>query len=79
VGRWKKVGVLRGDIGTVKLALTPTFIKLDHHPQKLTVQPGDPFEDTSFKPGFEIVKILNQLVDSQLFTFFVNKYHQWPS
>jgi hypothetical protein len=33
----------------------------DHHLQKKTkkkrnVQPGDAFEDTAFKPGFEIVK-----------------------
>jgi hypothetical protein len=26
------------------------------HPQKRTVQQGDAFEDTAFKPGFEIVK-----------------------
>jgi hypothetical protein len=25
-------------------------------PEKRTVQPGDAFEDTAFKPGFEIVK-----------------------
>jgi hypothetical protein len=25
-------------------------------PKKRTVQPGDAFEDTAFKPGFEIVK-----------------------
>ncbi len=24
--------------------------------KKLTVQPGDAFEDTAFKPGFEFVK-----------------------
>jgi hypothetical protein len=24
-------------------------------PEKRTVQPGDAFEDTAFKPGFEIV------------------------
>jgi hypothetical protein len=28
----------------------------DHHPQKQAVQFGDAFEDTAFKPGFEIVK-----------------------
>jgi hypothetical protein len=28
----------------------------DHHPPKQTVHPGDVFEDTAFKPGFEIVK-----------------------
>jgi hypothetical protein len=41
--------------------LTPTFKKkkkTDHHPsKKRTVQPGDLFEDTAFKPGFEIVKL----------------------
>jgi hypothetical protein len=25
-------------------------------PQKWTIQPGDAFEDTAFKPRFEIVK-----------------------
>jgi hypothetical protein len=25
-------------------------------PKKRTVQPGDAFEDTAFKPGFEIVR-----------------------
>jgi hypothetical protein len=28
----------------------------DSNPQKGTVQPQDAFEDTAFKPGFEIVK-----------------------
>jgi hypothetical protein len=26
----------------------------NHQPKKQTVQPGDAFEDTVFKPGFEI-------------------------
>jgi hypothetical protein len=26
-------------------------------PKKLTIQPADAFEDTAFKPGFEIVKL----------------------
>jgi hypothetical protein len=26
------------------------------NPKNRTVQPGDAFEDTAFKPGFEIVK-----------------------
>jgi hypothetical protein len=25
-------------------------------PKKLTIQPGDAFEDTAFEPGFEIAK-----------------------
>jgi hypothetical protein len=30
-------------------------------PKKRTVQPGDAFEDTAFKPGFEIVKFSTRL------------------
>jgi hypothetical protein len=52
--------------------------KLDYHPQK-TVQPGDKFEDTVLKPGFEIVEILNQFFQSQLFTSLWNTYHPWLS
>jgi hypothetical protein len=54
----KKVGELRG--GTCSCHVrslvspfqeTPIII-----PKNQTVQPGDTFEDTDFKPGFEIVK-----------------------
>jgi hypothetical protein len=33
----------------------------DHHLEKRTVQPRDAFEDTAFKPGFEIVKLYTRL------------------
>jgi hypothetical protein len=32
------------------------FQNPDDHPNNRTVQPGDAFEDTASKPGFEIVK-----------------------
>jgi hypothetical protein len=40
----------------MKKVLAPSFEKPDHHlPKQGTVQPGDAFEDTTSKPGFEIV------------------------
>jgi hypothetical protein len=49
--------MLRGDIGAIRWALTPSFKNPnDHPPKKRTVQTGDAVEDTAFKPGFEIVK-----------------------
>ncbi len=52
----------------LKQVLTPSFRK----PRlssitKQTVEQGDAIEDTAFKQGFEIVKILNEVVESQLF------------
>jgi hypothetical protein len=46
---------LKGDIGAIREILTP-FRKQIITPKKRTVQPGDAFEDTAFKPVFEIVK-----------------------
>jgi hypothetical protein len=41
----------------LKIGLDSTFQKTPIiTPKKLTVQPVDAFEDTAFKPGFEIVK-----------------------
>jgi hypothetical protein len=34
----------------------PPSENAENNPQRRTVQPGDAFEDTAFKPGFEIVK-----------------------
>jgi hypothetical protein len=52
-----KNGNLRGNISAIRKVLTPLSENLDHHPpKKRTVQPGYAFEDTAFKPGFEIVK-----------------------
>ncbi len=48
-------------------------------PNKQTVQPGDAIEDTAFKPGVWNCQIINQVVESQLFTFLSNRYHQWLS
>jgi hypothetical protein len=56
VKRGKKVGESRCDIGAIRLVLNPSFRKLQSSPKKQTVQPGDAFEDTVLKPGFEIVK-----------------------
>ncbi len=48
-------------------------------PKKRTVQPGDAFEDTTFKQEVWKCQILNHVVESQLFTSFCYKYHQWLS
>jgi hypothetical protein len=37
-------------------------------PKKRTVSEGAAIEDNDFKPEFEIVSYLNQIVESQLFT-----------
>jgi hypothetical protein len=34
----------------------PISENADHQPKKRTIQPGKTFEDTAFKPGFEILK-----------------------
>jgi hypothetical protein len=53
----QKFGELRGDIGAVRCVLIPSFRKpRSPLPKKRTLQPRDAFEDTAFKPGFEIVK-----------------------
>jgi hypothetical protein len=41
----------------------------DNHHQKRTVQPGDAFEDTAFKPGGWNCQILHQVVEFVLFTY----------
>jgi hypothetical protein len=56
-GNRRKVIELRGGVGANWEVLTPSFRKLrSSPPKKRTVQPGDAFEDTNFKLGFEIVK-----------------------
>jgi hypothetical protein len=55
------IGELRGDLGTIKYVLTP-FIYFLYKTQTIApknepLQLGDAFEDTTFKPGFEIVKL----------------------
>ncbi len=58
----KKVGELRGDIGAITPVLNPSFKKPRSSPPKnRSVQPGDAFEDTSFKPMLEIVKFQTRL------------------
>jgi hypothetical protein len=52
----KKLGSSEFDIGAIGWVLTPSFRKSRSSPQKRTLQPGDAFEDTAFKPGFEIAK-----------------------
>ncbi len=48
--------------------------------KKQTIPAGDVYENTAFKPGFEIVnQILNQVVESQRFTSLWNRYLQWLS
>jgi hypothetical protein len=46
-----------GDIGSVKKALTPSFRKAKSSSPKKHIRHLGAFEDTAFKPGFEIVKI----------------------
>jgi hypothetical protein len=41
-----------GPLGTSRLPLSENP---DHHPETITVQPEDAFEDTTFKLGFDIV------------------------
>jgi hypothetical protein len=51
----KNVGELRYDIGAIRWVFNPSVRKLLIAPKKKrTFQPGDPFEDTTVKPGFEI-------------------------
>ncbi len=53
----KKVGELRGEIVAIRYVLTPSFRNPQTSPRKKgTVQPGDAFEDTALKSGFEIAK-----------------------
>jgi hypothetical protein len=53
---------LRRDIGAIRKVLTPSFRKpTTITPKKGIIQPGDAFEDTPSKPGFEIVKFLTRL------------------
>jgi hypothetical protein len=53
----KKENKLSSDEATLApFKLIPSSKILVHHPQKRrTVHPGYAFEDTAFKPGFEIV------------------------
>ncbi len=51
----KKFGELIGEIGAI--CPDSLFQKTQiSTPKKRNVQPGDAFEDTTFKPGFENVK-----------------------
>jgi hypothetical protein len=55
--RQKKCSQLRGDIGVLREVLTLSFRKKrTRSSSPKNVQPGDTFEDTAFKPRFEIVK-----------------------
>jgi hypothetical protein len=50
------LGELGGDIGAIKYVLESLFQKTPIiTPKKRTVQPGDSLEDTTFRPGFEII------------------------
>jgi hypothetical protein len=55
--RQKQIGVWREEATLVPLDRSWLPLSEDPDPKKKqTVQPGDAFEDTAFKPGFEIVK-----------------------
>jgi hypothetical protein len=54
---WKQVGELNSNIGVIlNRSWLPLSENPNHHPQKRTVNLGDAFEGTAFKPGFEITK-----------------------
>jgi hypothetical protein len=74
-----KSGKSRGDISAIRKELTPSSENLIITLLKRTVQPGYAFEDTAFKPGFEIVEIINLVVESRLFISLCDKFHQWLS
>ncbi len=54
----KIIGELKNEVGAIILkVLNPSFRKLWSQPQIIEMlSQGDAFEDTAFKPGFEIVK-----------------------
>jgi hypothetical protein len=53
----RKIDELRGDIGAIRYALNSSFRRPRSTPPKMrTVQPGEAFEGTAFKPGFDIIK-----------------------
>jgi hypothetical protein len=53
----KEVDRFRGYIiVTLNRSWLPLSENPHHHPQERTVQPEDAIKDTTFKPGFEIVK-----------------------
>jgi hypothetical protein len=57
-------------MGAIGQVLTLSFRKPGSTgPKKRTVQTGDSFEDTAFKARVGNCQILNQVVESQLFTF----------
>ncbi len=64
--------VIRDGIGAIVrdslFQKTPIII-----PKEPAVQPGDAYEDTAFKPGLEIVKILKHVVESHLFIYLRNR------
>jgi hypothetical protein len=50
-----------GDVVPLNRPLPPLPENPIMAPQKLTIQPGDAFDDTTFKTGFEIVKLSARL------------------
>ncbi len=53
----KEVGELRDDIGAIRLGLDSRFQKTPIITRKnRAAQPGNAFEDTELKPGFEIAR-----------------------
>ncbi len=57
----------------IKYVLTLSFRKpRSSPPKKWAIQPGDLLEDTAFKPRVWNCQILNQVVESQLFTSFTS-------
>ncbi len=62
------------------MSLDRSWLNRNDHtmvPRKRTLYQGDAFEDTVFKPGFTNFKILNEVVESQVFTSLWNTYHQY--
>ncbi len=49
---------LKGDIGVIRKFMNPFFEKTPIlTPEKRTFQPGNAFDDTAFKPGFQIDRL----------------------
>jgi hypothetical protein len=57
----------------------PLSENLDHHPPKKTNRSARSIWRYRFSAGVWNCQILNQVVESQLFTYLWNRYHQWLS
>jgi hypothetical protein len=76
----KKVDELRDDIGAIRQVLTPSFRKpWSSYHKKQNRSARRCIWRYSFQAAVWNCQILNQVVESQLFTPLWNRYHQWLS